>query len=131
MAFTPQELSYTKSHEWVRIEGDQVTIGITDYAQVQLGDVVFVELPEVGRKLEVEDTLGTIESVKAASDIFAPIGGEVIEINQALLDEPEYVNTEPYSDGWMVRLRVTDQDIQNAALMDAATYDKYTSELDH
>ncbi|HEY0601373.1 MAG TPA: glycine cleavage system protein GcvH [Herpetosiphonaceae bacterium] len=131
MASTPQDLLYARSHEWVRIDGDQVTIGITDFAQRQLGDVVFVELPEVGRKLELEDIFGTIESVKAASDIFAPVGGEVIEVNQELLDEPEMVNTDPYGDGWMIKLRASNLASDKSGLMDAAAYDTYAAESDH
>lgn len=109
MSHTPSELKYASSHEWARLEDDgTVTIGITDHAQEALGDVVFVELPEVGVVLTAGDDAGVVESVKAASDIYAPIGGEVIEINEALGDEPETVNSDPYSEGWFYKLRPAD-----------------------
>jgi glycine cleavage system H protein len=104
----PTDLRYTKDHEWVRVDGDQATVGITAYAADQLGDIVFVELPDVGRSLEQFATFGVVESVKAVSDLFAPIGGEVIETNQALAASPEVVNSSPYEEGWMVRVRVAD-----------------------
>ncbi|MGZ8515663.1 MAG: glycine cleavage system protein GcvH, partial [Candidatus Limnocylindrales bacterium] len=99
----PTDLHYTKDHEWVRIDGDIATVGITTYAADQLGDIVFVELPDAGRTLEQFATFGVVESVKAVSDLFAPIGGEVVETNPALTGQPELVNTEPYEGGWMVR----------------------------
>jgi glycine cleavage system H protein len=104
----PTDLRYTKDHEWVRVDGDQATVGITAYAADQLGDIVFVELPDVGRSLEQFATFGVVESVKAVSDLFAPIGGEVIETNDALAASPEVVNSSPYEEGWMVRVRVAD-----------------------
>jgi glycine cleavage system H protein len=104
----PTDLRYTKDHEWVRLDGDQATVGITAYAADQLGDIVFVELPDVGRSLEQFATFGVVESVKAVSDLFAPIGGEVIETNEALAASPEVVNSSPYEEGWMVRVRVAD-----------------------
>lgn len=105
----PQDLQYTKSHEWVRMEDDVATIGITDHAQEELGDVVFVELPEEGASLSAGDTFGTIESVKAVSDLYAPMGGEVVEVNGALDDAPENVNEDPYGEGWLVKIRTSEE----------------------
>ena len=118
----PTDLHYTKDHEWVRIDGDIATVGITTYAAEQLGDIVFVELPDVGRALDQFATFGVVESVKAVSDLFAPIGGEVVETNPSLTGQPELVNTEPYEGGWMVRLRVADA-AQLDELLDATAYD--------
>jgi glycine cleavage system H protein len=118
----PTDLHYTKDHEWVRVDGDQATFGITAYAADQLGDIVFVELPDVGRSLEQFATFGVVESVKAVSDLFAPVGGEVVEINGALARQPELVNSEPYEGGWMVRLRLADAG-QLGELLDPAAYD--------
>jgi glycine cleavage system H protein len=118
----PRELRYTKDHEWVRLEGENATIGITDYAAEQLGDIVFVELPEVGRSLEQFATFGVVESVKAVSDLFAPVAGEVVETNHALVAEPEKVNSDPYGEGWMLRVAVADAE-QVGELLDAAAYD--------
>ncbi|MEP0203852.1 MAG: glycine cleavage system protein GcvH [Halioglobus sp.] len=109
MSQTPSELKYASSHEWARLEEDgTVTIGISDHAQEALGDVVFVELPEVGDSLAAGDEAGVVESVKAASDLYAPVGGEVLEINGVLEDEPETVNSDPYNDGWFFRLQPSD-----------------------
>ena len=105
---SPPELKYTKEHEWVRVEGDIGTIGITDYAQDQLGDIVFVELPAVGAVIGAAQKLGEIESVKAVSELFAPVSGEVTEANDGLADSPEAVNDDPYGDGWMVKMRLSD-----------------------
>lgn len=115
MSQTPSELKYASSHEWARLEEDgTVTIGITDHAQEALGDVVFVELPEVGDRLAAGDEAGVVESVKAASDIYAPLSGEVIAINDALEDEPETVNGDPYNDGWFFRIQPDDtEELQN------------------
>jgi glycine cleavage system H protein len=111
MSHTPSELKYARSHEWARLEADgSVTVGISDHAQSALGDVVFVELPEPGTQLAAGDEAGVVESVKAASDVYAPVGGEVLEINEALEDAPETVNAEPYTDGWFFRLKVADPD---------------------
>jgi glycine cleavage system H protein len=118
----PADLRYTKEHEWVRVEGDQATIGITAYAAEQLGDIVFVELPEVGRALAQFATFGVVESVKAVSDLFAPIGGEVTEANGELAAQPELVNSDPYGQGWMLRVRVADPE-QLTTLLDATAYD--------
>jgi glycine cleavage system H protein len=122
----PADLRYTKEHEWVRVEGDQATIGITDYAAEQLGDIVFVELPDVGRTLAQFATFGVVESVKAVSDLFAPLGGEVTETNGALSDQPELVNSDPFGDGWMLRVRIADP-AQLESLLDPTAYDALTA----
>ncbi len=116
------DLHYTKDHEWVRVDGDEATVGITAYAAEQLGDIVFVELPDVGRSLDQFATFGVVESVKAVSDLFAPVGGEVVETNAALTGQPELVNSDPYEGGWMVRFRLADA-AQLEELLDATTYD--------
>lgn len=122
---TPEDNRYAKSHEYVHLEGAVATIGITDYAQKELGDVVFVELPQVGTVLEAGDELGSIESVKAVSELFTPVSGEVIEINEKLAENPELVNTDPYGDGWMVRLRPADATEADELLMTAEEYEEY------
>ena len=104
----PSELKYTKDHEWVSIEGDIATIGITDFAQGELGDIVYVEVETVDETLDAEEIFGTVEAVKTVSDLFLPLSGEIIEFNKALEDEPEKVNTDPYGDGWMIKLKCTD-----------------------
>jgi len=121
----PDGLRYTDDHEWLRVEGDAGVVGITGYAADQLGDVVFVELPVVGTRVERGKTFGVVESVKAVSDLFAPVAGEVVEVNPALADQPELVNAEPYGAGWMVRLRLSDP-AQADALRDAAAYREMT-----
>jgi glycine cleavage system H protein len=121
---TPEDNRYAKSHEYVHLEGDVATIGITDYAQKELGDVVFVELPQVGSQLEAADELGSIESVKAVSELFAPVSGEVVEVNEALADNPALVNTDPFGDGWMIRVKVSDP-TEVDELMTAEEYDEY------
>ncbi len=122
MSKIPEELRYTQSHEWVRLEGEGiVTVGITDHAQEQLGDLVFVELPEVGRKLSIEEEFGVVESVKTASDLYAPLSGEVVEVNEELADAPELVNNDAYGDGWLLKLKLADDDELNT-LLDGATY---------
>ena len=123
----PDELQYTPEDEWVRIEGDAVLIGVTDFAQNQLGDIVFVELPEVGASTEAGAPFGTIESVKAVSDLFAPLTGEVLEINEALEEQPELVNEACYGDGWLIKLRPTDGD-EFEGLLDADAYRNSVSE---
>ena len=129
MAYTtPSNLLYASSHEWVTTEGDEVTVGITDYAQHALGDVVFVELPDVGRTLEQGDTFGAVESVKAASDLYAPVSGEVTAVNEALLDTPETVNADPYAAGWLLKMRSRDFAGERGTLMDAAKYEQYVAE---
>ena len=124
MANTPEDNRYAKSHEYVHVEGDIGTIGITEYAQKELGDVVFVELPQVGSQLEMGDELGSIESVKAVSELFTPVGGEVIEVNEALADKPEIVNTDPWGDGWMIKIRLSDA-TEADELMTAEEYDEF------
>ena len=124
MTTYPEDSRYAKTHEYVHVEGDVATIGITDYAQKELGDVVFVELPPVGAQLEAANELGSIESVKAVSDLFAPVTGEVVEVNDALRDKPELVNTDPYGDGWMIRVRMTDPS-EVDELMTAEEYEEY------
>jgi len=104
----PQSLKYTKEHEWVREDGDTVTVGITDHAQGELGDIIFVEFPEIGQRIERDEPFGTIEAVKTVADLFAPISGTVIEINETLDDSPESVNNDPYGDGWMVKVSVSE-----------------------
>ena len=120
----PGDLQYTKTHEWVRREGDTATVGITEHAQDELGDVVFIELPEEGASFGAGDAFGTIESVKAVSDLYAPIGGEVVEVNEALNDAPEKVNEDPYGEGWIIRLRVSGE----GNLLSAEEYEKVLEE---
>ena len=120
----PQDLQYTKTHEWVRQEGDTATVGITEHAQEELGDVVFVELPEEGDSFEAGDSFGTVESVKAVSDLYAPVAGEVVEVNSALEDAPEKINEDPYGEGWIVKLRTSG----DADLLSAGEYEKAIEE---
>ena len=127
---TPEDNKYAKSHEYVHVEGEIGTVGITDYAQKELGDVVFVELPQVGTQLEAGDELGSIESVKAVSELFAPVTGEVVEINETLADKPELVNTDPYGDGWMIRIRISDA-TELDDLMNAEEYEEYCETESH
>jgi glycine cleavage system H protein len=122
------EIRYSQDHEWVKLDGDTVTIGITHYAQEQLGDVVFVELPEVGKKVEQGKQMATVESVKAASEVYAPISGEVLEVNSALADAPATVNEEAQGKGWFAKLKIADKG-QLAALMDEAAYKKFVEGL--
>ena len=119
---------YTKEHEWVRVDGDTASVGITDYAQGQLGDVVFVEVPAAGRQLKRGGEAAVVESVKAASDVYAPVGGEVIEGNQALVDDPALVNSDPEGEGWFFRLRLADTEEIND-LMNAEQYKEYCDSL--
>ena len=120
----PEDLQYTKSHEWVRIEEGTATIGITDHAQEELGDVVFVELPEVGDTMEAGDSFGTVESVKAVSDLYSPVGGEVVEVNSSLEDAPEKINDDPYGEGWIVKLSTSEE----ADLLSPEEYEKVVEE---
>jgi len=122
----PAELKYTEEHEWVLVENDVVTIGVTDFAQEQLGDIVFVELPEVGDTLEVGDSFGVVESVKAVSDVYAPVSGEVVEINEELPDEPEALNNSPYDTGWMIKVKLVDPAALEG-LMDVAAYQEFVA----
>lgn len=119
----PSNLKYTKEHEWIRVEGDAGWVGITDYAQGELGDVVFVELPAIGAKLQQGKTFGTIEAVKAVSDLYAPVTGEVIELNKDVQATPELVNKEPYDKGWMVKVKIANAS-ELASLMDVESYKK-------
>ena len=123
----PSDLRYTKDHEWVRVEGDEATVGITEYAATQLGDIVFVELPDVGRSVDQFAAFGVVESVKAVSDLFAPVSGEVIETNAELASRPELVNGEPYGAGWMLRVRVSDSG-QVGELLEPSAYEALISE---
>jgi glycine cleavage system H protein len=121
---TPDGLKFAESDEWFKVDGDTVTIGISDYAQDQLNDIVYVELPDVGSTLEAGDSFGVVESVKAASDVYTAVGGEVIEVNSALEDEPEKVNEDPFGDGWIVKLKASDTSALDD-LMDAKAYAEY------
>lgn len=116
----PSELKYSKDHEWVKVEGDIATVGVTDYAQSELGDIVFIDVDTEGEELEAGDVFGSIEAVKTVSDLFMPIAGEVVELNEALDDEPELVNQDPYGKGWIVKVKVSDVDLSE--LLDADAY---------
>jgi glycine cleavage system H protein len=118
---------YTKEHEWIRVENGDVTIGITHHAQQELGDIVFVELPQIGANFSAGDTLGTVESVKAVSDVYAPVGGEVIEVNEALNNKPELINEDPHGDGWIAKLRLADKG-ELEGLLSADDYEAYIAE---
>jgi glycine cleavage system H protein len=120
----PEELQYTRSHEWVRTEGDTATIGITDHAQDELGDIVFVELPEEGVTFDAGDSFGTVESVKAVSDLYTPVGGEVVEVNEALSGSPEKINEDPYGEGWIVKIQVSGE----GDLLSASDYEQFLEE---
>lgn len=122
----PDDLRYSKTHEWVRLAGDTATIGITDYAQEELGDIVYLELPEVGRRLEQEGLFGTVESVKAVSDLYSPVSGDVVEINDELPESPEEINQDPYVRGWMIIVRMDDPS-QAEELMSAEEYARFIS----
>lgn len=121
MANVPADLKYTKTHEWVRVEGDTATIGITDYAQSELGDIVYVDLPTAGRVLNLGDSFGSVESVKTVSDAYSPVSGEVVEVNDALGAQSELLNSDPYGQGWMVKIRLSDPS-QADSLLDANSY---------
>ena len=123
----PTNYRYTKEHEWLNVEGSQATIGITDYAQQELGDVVFVQLPKVGAQVKAGGSFGSIESVKAVSDLFSPVSGEITEINSALADAPEKINQDPHGAAWLAKLRLADPK-EAAGLMDAAAYQAYIAE---
>jgi glycine cleavage system H protein len=123
----PAQYRYTKQHEWIDVKGDVGTVGITDYAQKELGDVVFVELPKVGAKIKTGESFGTVESVKAVSEVFSPVSGEVTEVNSALADTPEKLNSDPLGSAWLIRIRLADlNDI--SSLMDAVAYQAYVAE---
>jgi glycine cleavage system H protein len=125
MANVPEDLHYSKDHEWVRVEGDEAIIGITDYAQNSLGDVVYVELPKAGDEFAANESFGSVESVKAVSEVFTPIAGTVVKINEALADEPESVNSDPYGAGWMIRLKMANAG-EVDSLLTAAEYEDFT-----
>jgi glycine cleavage system H protein len=122
----PEDLHYTKQHEWVRVSGDVGSVGITDYAQTELGDIVYVDIPRVGAKVEQAKVMGSVESVKAVSDLYSPVSGEVIEINDVLATAPEKLNESPHGDGWLVKIRLSEPaEIQG--LLSAADYEKYVA----
>ena len=126
----PEELRYTESHEWVHVNGDIGTIGITDHAQKQLGEIVYLELPEVGHVFNADEEFGTVESVKAVSELYVPVSGEVVETNKAAVGEPGIINDDPFGDGWLIKVKLsTDEDV--ARLMTADSYAKYVSEEGH
>jgi glycine cleavage system H protein len=124
----PTDFRYTKEHEWVKLEGDVATVGITDYAQHELGDIVYVELPDAGTKVEAGQAFGTVESVKSVSEVFSPVTGEVTEVNGALTDKPETVNKDAHGAAWLARIRTTNAAAELDALMDAAAYEAYVAE---
>jgi glycine cleavage system H protein len=125
MANVPEDLHYSKDHEWVRVDGDQAIIGITDYAQNSLGDVVYVELPKAEDEFAASESFGSVESVKAVSEVFTPVAGVVIKINESLADEPETVNSDPYGNGWMIRLKMANPG-EVDSLLTAAEYEDFT-----
>lgn len=130
MVGTPGDRRYTREHEWVKIEGDIATVGITEFAQSELGDVTFVEVPQVGQQLTKGESFGVVESVKAVSDIYAPVSGEVVEVNEGLSDRPETVNTSPYEEAWMIKVRVQDP-AEAEGLLDAEAYEEHVRESGH
>jgi glycine cleavage system H protein len=123
----PSELKYSREHEWVRQEGNLVTLGITDYAQEELGDIVNVELPDEGDEIHKDEAFGAVESVKASSEVFSPVSGKIVEVNEPLLDAPEMINEDPYDEGWMVKVELSDSS-ELDELMDAAGYVQYIEE---
>jgi len=125
MANVPEDLHYSKDHEWVRVDGDVAIIGITDYAQNSLGDVVYVELPKKGDEFATNESFGSVESVKAVSEVFTPVPGTIVEVNEQLNDTPEKVNSDPYGEGWMVRLRMSNPGAVDS-LLTAAEYEDFT-----
>jgi len=130
MANVPEELKYSKTHEWVKLEGSAATIGITDFAQGELSDIVMVELPKVGREVKIEDSIGVIEAVKAVSDLYSPVSGKVVEVNDALSASPETINSDPYGEGWIAKLELADPgEVEN--LMDAAAYKEFLATAGH
>ncbi len=124
----PEDLKYTKEHEWIKIENDEGVIGITDYAQDQLGDIVYVELPEAGETFNAMESFGSIDSVKTSSELYIPVSGEVIEVNEDVIDRPELVNEDPYGKGWLIKIRITNpEDLKN--LLDASAYRTFIENL--
>ncbi len=126
----PGNLKFTKTHEWVRVEEDVVTVGIADYAQQELGDITYLELPDVGTSVSAGEPFGVVESVKAASDIYSPLDGEVLERNDGVVDSPEAINASPYDDAWLIKVRVSDPS-QIESLMDSGEYDTFAAEAAH
>lgn len=124
---SPENLKYTKDHEWVRVEGNRAVVGITDHAQRQLGDVVYVELPKVGATFDASEPFGSLESVKAVSEAFAPLSGKVVKVNETLVESPELINTEPYGDGWLIELEISSSG-QLDGLLSASEYNEYVKE---
>lgn len=124
----PENLKYTKDHEWTRLDGKTATVGITDHAQQALGDVVYIELPQVGRVLKAGETFGVVESIKAVSDLYAPLAGKVVEVNKGLTDDPSLVNKDPYDGAWMVKLEMTDA-TAGADLMPSSAYTQYVDSI--
>jgi glycine cleavage system H protein len=129
VAMYPNEFFYTKEHEWIKVEGDEALVGITDFAQHQLGDIIFVELPEVGKELEVHQPVGVVESVKSVSDVYAPVGGRVAAVNEALAQTADLLNKDPHGKGWIVRLKIKDKK-ELGGLMKASEYEKFLEGLE-
>ena len=129
MANVPENLHYSKDHEWVKVDGDVATVGVTDYAQNAMGDVVYVELPSVGDKFDSHEAFGSVESVKAVSEIFIPVAGEIAEVNESLNDTPEVVNSDPYGAGWMIKVKM-DNPGEADAMLTSAEYEEYLAETE-
>ncbi len=126
----PDNLYYSKDHEWLRLEGEEAVLGITDFAQKQLGDIIYVDLPQPGKVLEAHQTVGSVESVKSVSDVYSPVSGEVVAVNSELAQSPDLINKDPHGQGWIVRLKIKDKaEVNN--LMKAAEYEKYLEGLEH
>ena len=121
---TPNDIKYTKEHEWVSLDGETATIGITDYAQSQLGDIVFVEFPDINSEINQNETFGVIEAVKTVADLFAPVSGEIIEVNSSLEDSPNFINSDPYGSGWIIKVKINDSNEYNG-LMSSDVYDEH------
>ena len=121
---TPNDIKYTKEHEWVSLDGETATIGITDYAQSQLGDIVFVEFPDINSEINQNETFGVIEAVKTVADLFAPVSGEIIEVNSSLEDSPNFINSDPYGSGWIIKVKINDSNEYNG-LMSSDAYEEH------
>ncbi len=130
MSETPNDRRYTREHEWVKVDGDVATVGITDFAQSELGDVTYIEMPQVGRQINQGESFGVVESVKAVSDVYAPVSGEIVEVNGSLEGQPETVNSSPYEDAWLIKLRVQNPG-QLEQLLDAAAYQEHVQATGH
>ena len=126
----PENFYYSQDHEWLKVEGEEAVLGITDFAQKQLGDIIYVDLPAVGKTVEAHQTLATVESVKSVSDVYSPVAGEVIEVNQQLIQTPELINRDPHGQGWILKLRLKNKSELNS-LMKAADYEKFLEGLEH